>query len=260
MVGSGYEELVAAAMAAPVGGWDFGALAGRVRGSDPSWSYQRAARTRLAGAERLLDIDTGGGELLSGLGPLPRHTWATEGWPPNLPVARARLEPLGVTVLPAPDSGILPLPDASVDVVLNRHGRLAAREIRRVLRPGGTLLTQQVGSEDCAGLNDLLGAPPAHPPGSWTLDTARSALADAGLEPVLAQEEYPVLSFHDIGAVVHHLRLVAWQIPDFGPARYDAALRRLDRGIRAEGRLDVRAHRFLIAADRPRIPSAPRGA
>ncbi|MFF2375261.1 hypothetical protein ACFVUW_12875 [Streptomyces xiamenensis] len=74
MVDSGYEELVAAAMAAPVGGWDFGALAGRVRGSDPSWSYPRAARARLAGAERLLDIDTGGGELLAALGPLPRHT------------------------------------------------------------------------------------------------------------------------------------------------------------------------------------------
>ncbi|TDC06396.1 class I SAM-dependent methyltransferase, partial [Streptomyces sp. 8K308] len=141
-------------MAAPVEGWDFGWSSGRVRGSEPSWSYQELARARVATAGRLLDVDTGGGELLASLQPLPRHTWATEGWPPNIAVARARLEPLGVTVLPAPDRETLPLPDTSIDVMLNRHGRLAAREVRRVLRPGGTLLTQQVGSEDCAELNE----------------------------------------------------------------------------------------------------------
>ncbi len=238
-------------MAAPVEGWDFGPLSGRVRGSDPSWSYPELARTHIATAGRLLDIDTGGGELLASLRPLPRHTWATEGWPPNIAVARGRLEPLGVTVVPAPEQDRLPLPDGSVDVVLNRHGRLAAREVWRVLRPGGTLLTQQVGSDDCAELNEALGAAPAHPAGSWDLRTAREALSAAGLRPVRTEEEHPVLTFHDIGAVVHHLRLVAWQIPDFSPERYDSALRRLHRRISSERRFDVRSHRFLITAERP---------
>ncbi|MFD5315293.1 class I SAM-dependent methyltransferase [Streptomyces sp. NPDC127098] len=251
MVAADYEELVAAALAAPVEGWDFGWSAGRVRGSDPSWSYPEEARALLATAERLLDVDTGGGELLASLRPLPRHTWATEGWPPNVAVARARLEPLGVTVVPTTDRETLPLPDGSIDVVLNRHGRLAAPEVRRVLRPGGVLLTQQVGSEDCAELNHALGAPPARPPGSWDLRTAREALSAAGMEPIRTAEEHPVLTFHDVGALVHHLRLVAWQVPDFSPERYDSALRRLHRRMCAEGRLDVRAHRFLIIAERP---------
>lgn len=248
---AGYDELVAAAMAAPVEGWDFSWSSGRVRGSEPSWSYPELARAHVATAGRLLDVDTGGGELLASLRPLPRHTWATEGWPPNIAVARARLEPLGVTVLPAPDRETLPLPDTSIDVMLNRHGRLAAHEVRRLLRPGGTLLTQQVGSDDCAELNETLGAPPAHPPASWNLRAAGEALSAAGLELTRAEEEHPVLTFHDIGAVVHHLRMVSWQIPDFSPGRYDAALRRLHRRMRAEGRLDVRAHRFLIIAERP---------
>ncbi|TDC76560.1 class I SAM-dependent methyltransferase [Streptomyces hainanensis] len=140
-------------------------------------SHPELARARVAAADRLLDVDTGGGELLASLGPLPRHSWATEGWPPNVAVARERLEPLGVTVLPTPGSEALPLPDASVDVVLNRHGRLAAREVARVLRPGGVLLTQQVGSDDRAELNAALGAPPARPPGSWDLGTAGAALS-----------------------------------------------------------------------------------
>ncbi|GAB2879816.1 class I SAM-dependent methyltransferase [Streptomyces mayteni] len=251
MVTDGYEELVAAATAAPVTGWDFAWASGRAVGSDPSWSYPELARARVAAAERLLDVDTGGGELLASLAPLPRHTWATETWAPNVAVARERLGPLGVTVLPTDATAELPLPDASVDVVLNRHGRLAAGEVARVLRPGGELLTQQVGSDDCAELNEALGAPPAHPPGSWDLRTAGAALTAAGLELTGTREEQPVLAFLDIGAVVHHLRMVAWQIPDFTPERYDAALRRLHRRIRAEGRFAVRAHRFLISGRRP---------
>ncbi|MFD6969224.1 class I SAM-dependent methyltransferase [Streptomyces sp. NPDC059979] len=254
MTAAGYDELVAAAMAAPTEGWDFGWLSGRVEGSEPSWSYPDIARAHIATAERVLDVDTGGGELLASLQPLPRHTWATEGWSPNVAVARDRLEPLGVTVVPAPDREKLPLPDGSVDVMLNRHGSLAAHEVRRTLRPGGILLTQQVGSEDCAELNEALGAPPAHTPGSWTLRTAGEALSAAGLTLTRTEEEYPVLTFHDIGAVVYHLRLVAWQIPDFSPGRYESALRNLHQRMCDEGRLDVHAHRFLIVAEHLRSP------
>ncbi|MEO3753096.1 class I SAM-dependent methyltransferase [Streptomyces sp. B6B3] len=249
---SDYAALVADALAAPVEGWDFGWLAGRAEGSDPSWSYRDLARDRLARADRVLDVDTGGGELLASFGRLlPARVWATEGWPPNIPLARRRLEPLGVTVLPVAAREQLPLPDASVDLVLNRHGRLAAPEVARVLRPGGVLLTQQVGSDDCADLNETLGAPPARPPGSWTLDVAREALSAAGLRLTDAREERPVLTFRDVGALIYHLRLVTWQIPDFDPRRHDAALRRVHEHIRAEGRLDVHAHRFLVAAERP---------
>jgi SAM-dependent methyltransferase len=245
-----YDELVAAAMAAPVEGWDFGWMAGRAKGSEPSWAYRDLARAHIARTEALLDVDTGGGELLASLGPLPPCTWATEGWAPNIPVARRRLEPLGTTVLPA-EAGTLPLPDRSVDLILNRHGRLVPAEVVRVLRPGGVLLTQQVGSEDCADLNEMLAAPPAHARGSWTAHTATAALSAAGLHLTDVREEHPVLTFYDVGAVVRHLRLVAWQVPDFDPGGYDVPLRRLHQRIRAEGRLDVHAHRFLIIATSP---------
>jgi SAM-dependent methyltransferase len=247
---SEYDRLVAEAIAAPIEGWDFSWLAGRVEGSDPSWSYRELARAHLASAERVLDIDTGGGELLASLGPLSAQTWATEGWPPNIDVARRRLEPLGVTVLPAPDPDELPISDASVDLVLNRHGRLVAPEIKRVLRRGGVLVTQQVGSDDCADLNNWLGAPPMRPPGSWTLRTANEALSAVGIRPTITREERPLFTFYDIGAVIYHLRLVTWQIPGFSPELYDAPLRRLHEHLRETGRVDVKAHRFLVVAER----------
>ncbi|MCD5312780.1 class I SAM-dependent methyltransferase [Kineosporia babensis] len=239
-----FARLVGEAEAAHRDGWDFGWLDGRAEGGDPSWSYPQIARALIPGAGSLLDIDTGGGELLSALAPLPPVVYATESWAPNLPLARERL---GVEVF-ATQARTVPLPDASIDLVLNRHGRLEALEVARLLSPGGNLVTQQVGSEDCTELNRLLGAPPAHPPGSWTLELAVAQLETAGLQVSDAREEFPEIVFHDIGAVVFQLQKVAWQIPDFSPATYAPALRELHR--RGEP-IVVRSHRFLIVATRP---------
>jgi hypothetical protein len=84
-----YDELVAAAIAAPVNGWSFGWLDGRATGSQPTWSYPDLAHRLLRDRRRVLDIDTGGGEFLASLAPLPQHTRATESWPPNIPIRTA---------------------------------------------------------------------------------------------------------------------------------------------------------------------------
>jgi hypothetical protein len=52
-------------------------------------------------------------------------------------------------------------------------------------------------------------------------------------------QRIPVLTFCDVGALVYHLRLVASQIPDFDPERYEMPLLRLHQRIGAEGHLDV---------------------
>jgi SAM-dependent methyltransferase len=235
----GFDELVAEAAGVPLRGWDFGWLAGRATGSDPSWSYPAGAAELVRAAPSLLDVDTGGGEMLASLAPLPARTVAVEGWEPNLAVARDRLGPLGVEVVPAATG--------TFDLVLNRHGRLDAGEVARVLRPGGRLLTQQVGSDDCAGINEALGAPPADER-TWTAGTATSALTAAGLTVLDVRQEWPPFTFLDIGALVYQLRAVPWQVPGFTVARYENALRRIDAHIRSHGEFRVRAHRFLILA------------
>jgi SAM-dependent methyltransferase len=239
-----YESLVAEATAAPVRGWDFGWLAGRAVGSDPSWSYPDLARELVAGHRGLVDLDTGGGELLASLGPLPPATIATEGWEPNLTVARERLGPLGVDVRFAPGTA-LPVATGSAGLVLNRHGRLVAAEIARVLRPGGVLLTQQVGSDDCAEINEALGAPPAYDR-VWDAAAAADALSAAGLTVTDVREEHPGFVFRDVGALVFQLRAVSWQVAGFTAAKYEAALRR----IHERGEFRTHSHRFLVRAER----------
>lgn len=239
-----YEALVGEAVAVPMIGWEFAWLDGRTQGSQPSWSYPGVVRSRLRHARSVLDLDTGGGELLAELAPLPPHTVAVESWAPNTPVARDRLTPFGVSVLTE-----LPGGEEEFDLVLSRHGRLPAQDIARLLRHGGAVISQQVGSDDLADLNAALGAPPPYRK-RWNADVAVAALEAAGLEVTDVREEHPAFTFHDVGAVVYQLRAVPWQIRDFTPQRYERGLRRLDALIRTDGHYTATAHRFLIQATR----------
>ncbi|WP_229071494.1 class I SAM-dependent methyltransferase [Actinoplanes sp. DH11] len=239
------EELNAAATGASMTGWEFAWLDGLAMESEPSWSYPGLARPLVRRSASVLDLDTGGGELLAELAPLPPHTMAVESWARNTPAARERLGPFGVPVLTE-----LPAGENEFDLVLSRHGRLPAPDIARLLKPGGVLLTQQVGSDDLADLNVALGAPPPHPR-RWDAEVAVAALRAAGLHVTDVREEHPPVTFRDITAVVHQLRTVPWQIRDFTPQRYERALARLAAAIRSRGEFTARAHRFLVQAERP---------
>ncbi|MDR8407256.1 class I SAM-dependent methyltransferase [Nonomuraea sp. 3-1Str] len=247
----GYDDLVEQAIQASVRGWDFGWLRGRTTGGQPSWAYAERASVLLATTRRLLDMDTGGGEVLASLAPLPRHTVAMEGWQPNIPIAAERLRPMNVSLLGGAADRI-PARDATFDLVLNRHGALDAVEVARVLAAGGRLLTQQVGSRNGLELNLALGAPPSADPESWTLGIAVERLHDCGMLVLDAREEMVAHTFHDIGAVVFHLRAVPWQVPGFDHKRYEKPLRRLHEHMRSEGAFTLRDHRFFIEAELPR--------
>jgi SAM-dependent methyltransferase len=238
-------ETMTAALGERATAWEFAWLDGRLGGSQPSWSYPDLARPLVRRAGALLDLDTGNGELLAELAPLPPHTIAVESFARNIPVARDRLAPFGVPVLTE-----LPGGEDEFDLVLSRHGRLPAADIARLLRPGGRVLTQQVGSDDLAELNVALGAPPP-PPRPWTAEVAAAALTEAGLDVVDVREERPPVTFGDVGSVVRQLRDLPWQIRDFNTEKYGEALRGLDAVIRRRGELTVAAHRFLVHAVRP---------
>ena len=247
--GRTYDDLITEALSAPIRGWDFSWLIGRADCEDLPWDYMALARRAVSHATCLLDTDTGGGDVLASLAPLPAAI-ATEPYPPNVPIATARLGPLGVDVQ-AGTAANLPVTDEEVDLVLNRHGALDPTQIARVLTPHGVFLTQQVGSRNDLGFNHALGAPPALHPDAHTLDSTVADLKDAGLVIDHAHESYPVTRYFDIGAVVFQLRSVPWQVPNFNVRKSERHLRILDAHIRSTGSLDVKNHRFLIHAHKP---------
>ena len=86
----------------PIVGWDFSYLDGRMLLEEPPWSYTGRASQLMRSVPSVLDIATGGGErLLAMRASWPETVVVTEGYPPNLKLARERLEPLGVRVIQA---------------------------------------------------------------------------------------------------------------------------------------------------------------
>jgi SAM-dependent methyltransferase len=243
-----FERLVVEAEEADFSGWDFSYLDGRWIEDDPSWDYGQKVRERLAEVDTLLDTGTGGGERLAGLQPLPEHTVATEGWGPNIPVARARLEPLGVQVVEVEEDERLPFEGDFFDMVINRHESFAAEEVWRVLKPGGRFITQQVGAKIHLRLNELLQDEVASSYGDWVLEKAVGELEGRGFEILEQREEYPKTVFLDIGAIVYYLKAIPWQIPGFLVAAYRERLRAVHEMIREEGGLVVFSHLFYVEA------------
>ncbi|MGN9778388.1 class I SAM-dependent methyltransferase [Micromonospora sp. H33] len=246
-----FDELIAEGAAAPVDGWAFDWLAGRATEERPPWGYARLVAARMAVADAALDVDTGGGEVLAEVPSPPRLLVATEGWPPNVPVAARTLRRVGATVVAVTPDTPLPFADASFDLVVSRHPvRTDWAETARVLRPGGTFLSQQVGPGSVGELSEaFLGPlPPAadrHP------EQAVAAATAAGLTVVDLREATLRTVFHDVAAVVWFLRKVVWIVPGFDVERHRPALARLHRRIEAEGRFVAHARRFLIEASRP---------
>ncbi len=249
---SSFEALVRDAANLPVAGWNFQVLGNRWVRGEPPWDLRAIARDAFRGSATLVDLGTGGGEFLASLAPLPGRTIATEGYAPNLRIARVRLSPLGVAVIPIGTDGRIDVPDASVDTVFDRHEAFDPAEVFRILRPGGTFVTQQVGESNYSALHRWFGATPVPPVNRVaSAGSLSEEIARAGLRPVEAQEGRFPEWFRDVGAVVYFLRAAPWEVPGFTVERYRPQLRRLHETIERDGPWALEAQRLLVVARRP---------
>ena len=243
-----FRRLVDAAARVVLRGWDFSFLSGRVVATPLPWDYVLLAREAAARASRVLDVDTGGGEVLAAVAP-PPGSIAVEPHPPNVAVAAATLGPLDVEVRERTDRR-LPVADAEVDLVLNRHGALDLHEAARVLRPGGLLLTQQVGHRNEVEINEAFGVPLQDGSALTSPEATTAAATAAGLTVERCEEAWSTTAYLDVGALVLQLRAVPWQVPGFDVHTHVEALRQVDRHVRAHGSFTVTGHRLLLVARR----------
>lgn len=248
-----FETLVQEAWTHGIQGWDWSYMHGRRTVEALPWDYAALAQGFITQAKSLLEIGTGGGELFSTFQPFPLCTVATEAYTPNVQLAGHTLNPLGVQVVHTEDDIAIPLPfaDATFDLVLNRHAGYSPSEVWRVLRPGGRLLTQQVGGQNEFRMNELFQEQPHFVYGYWTLPYAVQELREAGFTIQTQREAQPEARYLDIGAVVYFLSVIDWQVPGFDIHTHEEKLRQVDRIIQEEGWLTTWEHFFIIEAIKP---------
>lgn len=259
---SRFDDLLTEGESVPVGGWDFSWFKGRATEERPPWGYAHLLGGRMAAlagkpGAAALDLQTGGGEVLATIPAAPPTLVATESWPPNLAVARRTLAGLGARVAGVPEPGSdLPFPDRSFDLVVSRHPvTVRWDEVARVLKPGGTYLSQDVGHPSVGELSEfMLGdAYPRKGPDEPSRDPKWSvrAAGQAGLDVVDLREFRGRMEFFDVAAVVVFLRKVIWIVPGFTVATYRDRLRALHEQIERNGPFLATSVRFLIEARKP---------
>lgn len=246
-----FESLLREGATLPFSGWNFESMRGRWERGAPPWDLRTLLRDRFRSALSFVDLGTGGGEFLASLGTLPRTTVATEGYPPNLPIARARLEPLGVRVIPIGGDLRVDLPSGTVDLVHSRHEAFDPREVARLLRHGGTFITQQVGGRNYLELRRRFGegAEPARNRVD-TIEEFTKEVREAGFNIEVSREATFPEGFRDVGAVVYFLRAAPWEVPDFSLEKYRSVLEGIHEEIVRNGRWQLTAHRLLVVANR----------
>ncbi len=233
----------------PFLGWDFSYLDGRMMEEQAPWSYTSRAAELMRSASSVVDLGTGGGERLLKLQEYwPKKVVATEDYLPNFKLAVERLSPLSVHVLSVPltDFDRMPFANDEFDLVLNRHSGFNAKDVARILAPGGTFLTQQVHGLWADDLIAAFGAKPQWP--DSTMEKYVLQLKAAGLAITHTQEWSGQLSFTDVGAIVYYLKAVPWFVPGFSVETHSTHLLALQRRLESGEDLTFRARKYLIEA------------
>ncbi len=229
-------------------GWDFSEIHVRELEPGPPWDYEALVREAAVGRRRVLDIGTGGGELLADLRKaLPERAVASEEWVVNAPIAYRRLAPLGVDVVRCA-SLRLPFAGGSFDLVINRHEDLDPAEVDRVLAPGGLLVTQQVGVHNNHEIRAYF-----RRMDNFDDHCVRFAreLAELGLDAKCKDHDFKV-AYASLGDFVYLLCVLPWEIPGFDVERDLEALLAFEADHLTEDGVVVTECRCLITARKPR--------
>lgn len=234
---------------AHIHGWDFSHIYGRYEVEhDLPWDYAALVKQYLSPHLEIMDYDTGGGEFLLSLGHPYGKTAATEGYPPNVELCRRQLLPLGIDFRECHDPSKIPFEDGAFDLLLNRHGAFDAKELFRLARPGGVLITEQVGEDNDRDLVELVLPGTAKPFPHLNLAEQRRNFENAGFTIVQAEEAYRPIIFYDVGAFVWFARVIEWEFPGFSVDRCFDRLLKMQELIDRDGKIEGTIHRYLIIA------------
>ena len=234
---------------AHIKGWDFSYLDGRFEEDENfGWDYVELIHQYVTDDMKIMDYDTGGGEMLLSLNHPYKNTAATEGWEPNVKLCREKLIPLGIDFRECNNASHFPFDDASFDACINRHGDFDPKELYRVLKPEGLFITQQVGDMNDRDLVEMVLPGAENPFPGLNKDNQVKELEKAGFEILRADEAFRPIRFYDVGAFVWFARVIVWEFPDFSVDRCFEQLLKLQEMIEENGVIEGTVHRYMIVA------------
>ena len=230
-------------------GWDFSYLNNRMTKEMLPWSYNDIVNEYLIDSHNILDMGTGGGELLLSFKHPYQNTSVTEAYPPNIKLCQEKLTPLGITVYPIlDDDKLINIGDNLFDIVLNHHESYDIKEVKRVLKDNGLFITQQVGAYNNYDLISYFDENYKIKFPDVTLDKAIKSLEENGFEIIYKNQYFSKNHFLDLGALVYFAKIIKWEFVDFSVERYIDKLEKLNEILKNKGYIESTEDRFMIVA------------
>lgn len=229
-------------------GWDFSYLEEKMTQAKTPWSYKEQVKKYLTPTMQLLDMGTGGGELLESFHHPYENTTVTEGWEPNYQLLINQLQPKGVDVQFIEDNDQLPFPDTQFDIVVNSHESFSISEVWRVLKTGGFFISQQVG--DLNGLPLSTKLIPNFRKEAFDLHLASvvTELRQQGFSVLYQDEAFLDQNFFDMDGLIYYAKTIPWEFPNFSVATHYKQLFLLQEELSLKGFIFNQQHRFVFVA------------
>jgi SAM-dependent methyltransferase len=226
-------------------GWDFSYLDNRWEEEKLPWDYEEILKGYLKPHYNLLDMGTGGGEFLLSLKHPYKNTSITESWKPNIELCKEKLKPLGITVKEVIDDDNLPFEDNTFDIVINKHASYSMKEVKRILKPNGMFITQQVGERNNEILSNRLIKDFNRQYENFNLNYILNEFSINDFKVLYENEYFPYLHFYDVGAIIYFAKIIQWEFPGFTVDNAFNELCKMYEELKSKPYIESCEHRFI---------------
>ncbi len=212
-----------------------------VQQSMPVYSSHEIVSRYLNEQTHLAAISLDGGDYISSFEKLPPITYAVEA---QFEKAKEKLSNQSIKVTRLTSEGKLPFKDERLDVVVNELANYDKYDLYRVVKPGGYILVNQMGSDNyCELINTFL---PFKLHSQWNLESGSRTLSEIGLEIVDGVEEHGYVRFNSLTSFIHFMKEITHT--DISQDRFINFYGHVLKQIKEKSYYELTTHRFMVVA------------
>ncbi|HFC9359786.1 methyltransferase domain family protein [Enterococcus hirae] len=139
-------------------------------------------------------------------------------------------------------------PDDSFDLVINSHESFAVAEVKRVLKPDGLFISQQVGDFNGLNLASRLMPEVRKECFDFHLSLVKAELEQHHFDLLFCDEAYLNQQFFDMDSLIFYVRTIEWEYPGFTVEKNFKELLGLYEELKRHGTIYNLQHRFAFVA------------
>ena len=217
-----------------------------VQQSKPTYSSQNVILKYVDDDTHLATISLDGGEFISSFDKLPPITYVVES---QYEKATEKLADKNVKVTHLTDDGKLPFKDERLDVVVSELANYDRYDLYRVVKPGGYILVDQMGSDNYREIMNIF--LPFKIKGRWDLETGSKLLSDIGLEIVDGFEEHGFVRFNTLTSFITFMKSITRA--DITHDRFINFYGQVLKQIKEKSYFELTTHRFMVVARKKKL-------